>query len=385
MTTTHKVIFYPVSNGDTSQIVLSGGRRILFDFCHRQNGQAESSPHIDLKARLKDELNSANRDYFDVVAFTHADTDHICGSTDFFELQHAAKYQGEGRIKIRELWMPAAMLLETAVNEKQQEEFVILRQEARHRLLEGEGILVFSKPPALVEWLEAKLKDRGEPASARDHLFVDAGTIVKGFSLGADGVEFFCHSPFIKHCESGENVLRNEAALIFNVRFVADGSTYDFLQIGDSEWAVLEDIVEITRFHGNDDRLEWDLFNIPHHCSYLALSDTKGEKETVPKPLVKELLLQGRRDAYLVSSSFPIDEAKEAHDQALPPHTQAKQAYVSHLAEVGGRKLLVTMEEPNTNKPEPLQFEFSRQGLARIKGFVAGAVATASAKPLRAG
>ena len=39
---------------------------------------------------------------------------------------------------------------------------------------------------------------------------------------------------------------------------------------------VLEDVVRITRDHGKDDRLRWDLYNIPHHCSYLALSDDKG-------------------------------------------------------------------------------------------------------------
>jgi len=105
----HQIVFYPVGNGDTSQIVLSQGRRVLFDFCHRTNADNADTPEIDLKKRLKEELDSAGRDYFDVVAFTHADADHIQGSTEFFELQHAAKYQGAGRIKIKQLWVPAAM------------------------------------------------------------------------------------------------------------------------------------------------------------------------------------------------------------------------------------------------------------------------------------
>lgn len=106
--------------------------------------------------RLKDELKRASRDDFDAVAFTHADLDHIQGSTEFFELRHAAKYQGEGRIKIKELWVPAAMLIEEATKDEQSEEFCILRQEARHRLLEGTGILVFSRPKLLIEWLHEK-------------------------------------------------------------------------------------------------------------------------------------------------------------------------------------------------------------------------------------
>lgn len=386
MATTHKVIFYPVSNGDTSQIVLSSGRRILFDFCHRKNGEDDGHPHIDLGSRLKEELNKVARDYFDVVVFTHADTDHICGSVDFFELNHAEKYQGDDRIKIKELWVPAAMLLETAANGKQKEEFVILRQEARHRLKEGKGIRVFSKPPTLIEWLTPALEERGELPSARDHLFVDAGTVVDGFSLTADGVEFFCHSPFIKHCENGNDVLRNEAALIFNIRFLADGLTFDFLQVGDSTWDVLEDMVNTSRYHNNNDRLAWNLFNVPHHCSYLALSDEKGEKETTPKPLVKELLLQGKSGACLVSSSFPITNSEGAFIQTQPPHIQAKQSYIRYMNQVGGRKFYVTMEEPNTKKPEPLEFEIGKYGLSRMpSGSVVGSFATASTKPLRAG
>ena len=164
MSEKHQIIFYPVGNGDTSQIVLSQGRRVLFDFCHRKKADGDDTPEIDLKTRLKDELAAAGRDYFDVVAFTHADADHIQGSTEFFELQHAAKYQGADRIKIQQLWVPAAMVLENASNDQQSEEFVILRQEARHRLLEGKDILVFSKPQALMDWLVPKLKERGEPA-----------------------------------------------------------------------------------------------------------------------------------------------------------------------------------------------------------------------------
>ncbi|MFO5922206.1 hypothetical protein ACLBSW_31570, partial [Pseudomonas aeruginosa] len=88
--------------------------------------------------------------------------------------------------------------------------------------------------------------------------FIDAGTIVPGFSLASDGVEFFCHSPFIKHCDEGD-IIRNRASLVFNVRFLADGAYYDYLEVGDATWEEMEDIVRTTRYHKNDDRLAWDL------------------------------------------------------------------------------------------------------------------------------
>ena len=376
----HKVIFYPVSNGDTSQIILANGKRLLFDFRHLNQGENDDSPYIDLKKRLREELDEDGRDYFDVVAFTHGDQDHIAHSTEFFELQHAKKYQGNGRIKIDELWVPAAMILETAKSDQQSNEFVIWRQEARHRLIKGEGIQVFSKPDKLKNWLE----DQGISLESRLHLITDAGSLAKGFSLTVDEVEFFCHSPFIKHCDEGDD-LRNSAALIFQVCFVVNGTRTDYFAIGDSDYEVLEDIVNISKARGNDNRLDWDLFNVPHHCSYRALAPEKGDKETISTEKVEHLLLHGKPDAYMVSSSEPIKDTDEAYKQEQPPHIQAKKAYVRYLKKVNGRKLLVTMEEPTTKKPAPLIFEITGSGCRLIVKTVAGSAAMITSRPTRVG
>jgi len=379
----HDIIFYPVGNGDTTQIITANRRRILFDFNHCKAAEDAADPRIDLHKHLKRELSEAKRDYFDLVAFTHADLDHICGSTNFFELRHSGAYQGGDRTKINELWVPAAMLIEEVRRDQLSDEFALWRKEARHRLLDGKGIKVFSHPEEVDKWLHPALKERGESTDSRDHLFVDAGTVVNTFSLAADGIEFFTHSPFIEHCEDGDFV-RNDASLVFNVRLAADGAYYDFLQIGDSSWEVLEDIVRITKYHGNEDRLRYDLFNIPHHCSYLCLSDKKGDKETIPKPGVKELLLSGKKNAYIVSSSYPIPNSKDMYEEVQPPHIQARNAYESHLAQVGGRTFVVTMEEPNAAKPSPLTFEVSVGGVSWIKA-IAGAPAILTSSPPRAG
>ncbi|HPF60242.1 MAG TPA: hypothetical protein PK820_15855, partial [Candidatus Competibacteraceae bacterium] len=119
--------------------------------------------------------------------------------------------------------------------------------------------------------------------------------------------------------------------------------------------------------HKNEDRLAWDLYNIPHHCSYLALSDEKGDVETTPKPLVKELLLAGKEGAYIVSSSHPIEDTRAGREQIQPPHIQAKKCYKRYLDKVGGSKFLVTMEEPNKGKPEPLVFKIESNGITLEK------------------
>lgn len=219
----------------------------------------------------------------------------------------------------------------------------------------------------------------------RRHLITDAGQIVPDFKLEKDEVEFFCHSPFIKHVDSGDD-LRNEAALIFNIRFKQGNTTFDYLLIGDSEWEVLEDIVRISKKHGNEDRLEWDLFNIPHHCSYLALSDEKGEKETTPKNLVEELLQKGRINSYMVSSSNEIKNDSAAYKQTQPPHIQAKNCYKKYMKKNDGANLYVTMEEPNTTSPEPLIFEIKGNGLIReSKAALAAPIAITSNPTPRSG
>lgn len=371
----HRIVFYPVGNGDTSQIILESGKRILMDYRHRKKTEEGEGPEINLKTRLKQELKDAGRDSFDVVAFTHADADHIENSTEFFELWHAAKYQGEGRVKIDTLWVPAAMILEAGTNGQQSSEFVIWRQEARHRLKEGRGVRVFSKPEKLKDWLE----ENGLTLESRRHLITDAGQLAPDFNLETDGVEFFCHSPFIKHVDEGDD-LRNAASLIFNVRLRSGMATYDYLAVGDSEWCVLEDIVATTKAHGNMDRLAWDLYNIPHHCSYLALSDVKGEYETIPKPGVEEILLSGKDGAYIVSSSCPIHDTKEGREQTQPPHIQAKKCYETYRKKTGGAKFLVTMEEPNASKPEPLEFKVDSQGLS-LSRVAASAASVIISKP----
>ena len=171
------------------------------------------------------------------------------------------------------------------------------------------------------------------------------------------------------------------------MRFRADGAHYDYLEIGDATWEEIEDIVRTTRYHKNDDRLAWDLYNIPHHCSYLALNEEgqKGDNETEPKPLVKELLLQGKRDAYIVSCSKPIPDANDSYEQVQPPHIQARKAYERYLKEVSGRKFLVTMEEPNGNKPEPIVFEIASGGVTWKRSASIGAPAIIVSRPPRAG
>lgn len=92
-----------------------------------------------------------------------------------------------------------------------------------------------------------------------------------------------------------------------------------------------------------------------------------------------------KRDAYVVSCSRPVPDERTAYQQTQPPHIQARKAYERYLNEIGGRKFLVTMEEPNASKPEPIVFEITDGGVTwKRLGFV-GAPAIVTSRPSRAG
>jgi hypothetical protein len=169
------------------------------------------------------------------------------------------------------------------------------------------------------------------------------------------------------------------------VRFDVEGNRYNYIAVGDSKHDVLDDIVSTTLRHNHPNRLDWDLFNIPHHCSYLALGPDKGDIETEPTEKVKELLLHAQADAYLVSSSHPVSDIKDAYVRDQPPHIQARNTYENYLKHVNGRKFLVTMEVPNANKPEPITFEITSGGITMKRTVSIGAAAIVVTRPPRAG
>ena len=337
----HKLKIYPLGNADCCLIDLENGQKILFDFADVGDSENDDDLRIDLPKALREDLEDANKDFFDIVAFTHADEDHIKGFSEFFYLEHAEKYQDDDRIKINTLWVPAAIILEKSPST---DDHKLLRAEARHRLKEGSGIRVFSKPEALKEWLEEqdlKLEDREE-------LITHAGVTVPGYKKSSEGVEFFVHAPFSDSIED-DVIERNDAALVVQATFQYENVETLLILGSDITHEVWNDIVRVTQHYNRDDRLKWDIFKISHHCSYTALSDTKGITKTTPVEKVKWLFEQGHDRAILVSTSEPIP----SEDTTQPPHMQAANYYKEVAEDLDG-VFKVTMEHPKESDPEPL-------------------------------
>lgn len=185
----HRVTFFPSGNADTCALALAGGQRLLFDFADKHDPTDPADKRAELSKILKGEMDGAERANFDVVAFTHLDDDHIKGASTFFWLRHSSKYQSADRMKIDDLWVPAAIIVD---DECETEDAAVIRAEARHRLRQKEGIRVFSRPQVLEQWL----KKEGMILEDVQHLVTDAGQTVPGWTMSEQGAEFFIHSPF---------------------------------------------------------------------------------------------------------------------------------------------------------------------------------------------
>jgi hypothetical protein len=376
---TAKLTFHPLGNADCTRIDLADGQKMLIDYADMRNAADPADKRIDLPAELKNDLRAAKRSDYDVVCYTHLDDDHCCGSSEFFWFDHAKKYQGEGRIKIKELWVPAAAILEDGCEDSAR----VIRQEARHRLREGYGIRVFSRPQKLKEGLEKQ----GLTLESRAHLIMDAGQFVPGYSMfGPERVQFFIHSPFGWRQNENEVVDRNQDSVVFQATFLEGSRETRALFMSDIDHESIGQIVKTSKRHGNDDRLLWDIFKVPHHCSYTAIGPEKGENETKPTDEVKWLCeTQGQERHTMMSTSWSIPVNGSAEDEDVqPPHRQAA-AYYERVARQKDGQFKVTMDLPSASKPKPTTIEITDRGARLLTVSATVGAASIISTPARAG
>ena len=370
---TAKVRFFPIGNADTC-VIDTGGRKFIFDYAAPQP-QGGDDRRIDLAETLSAEFTKEKRSTADVVSFSHLDTDHFAGASEFFYLEHAKKYQGEGRVHMKEMWVPAAAILESKWD--QSKEGRIIQAEARHRLKQGKGIHVISKPEFLTDWL----KDQGIDPQSRNHLIVGAGSLMPGFSLLDSGIEFFVHAPFADQRDESE-VDRNGESSVFHITIKDGSGNVRLLLTGDTPYDVLGRIVETSERVGNDDRLYWDIVKVPHHSSYSSLGPEKGKNVTVPVPSVRRLYEEYAKDGGIIVSPSKVIPSS---DETQPPHKQAAE-YYRRVAKKTEGNFVVTMEHPTKKDPKPVNLNVSGLGqgvaLHRAASSLSGAV---YAQPPRAG
>jgi hypothetical protein len=375
---TAKITFFPLGNADTLRLDLADGRKVLIDYANMRCADDDADRRCDLPKELRRDLSRARKNNFDAVCITHLDDDHCKGFGEFFWLEHAKTYQTDDRIRIDELWVPAAAILEDNLDGDAR----LVRSEARDRLKKGKGVRVFSRPDHLKNWMEKE----GIDFESRRHLIVDAGTLVPGYTKeGPAQAEFFVHSPFGWRQNDQTVIERNENSIVMQATF-REGNEDSYALLGsDANHECIADIVQISRKHGNEDRLQWDLMKLFHHCSYLSIGPERGTDETVATEDVQWLFeTQGRPGAIIVSPSWPIPAKGSKEDSdAQPPHRQAANHHRRVVEELGGQ-FTVTMERPSKSAPAPFAYEITRLGIGPVIEAPMIAAAAASSTP-RAG
>ena len=339
-----KFTVYPLGNAETCLLELNNGSKMLFDYAAMNDGST-----TDNRFDIAKELSPIEE--FEVVMFSHAHEDHTKGASDFFYLDHAKKYQTDGRSRIKELWVSAAFLLDTDL--KNNSDAKIIRAEARYRLKNGYGIKVFASPDSLSDWLEEQDISYDDVSE----LIVHAGDIVDLPDTLSDEIQIFVHAPFSEDSEEVQD--KNDPSIILQVRVFNSGRETNILITGDTPYQVLDKIVEITQANENEGFLAWDIYDIPHHCSYTGLNkkEEKDVRVITPTENVQWLLKQSGKGAYMVASCDQVTE------ETSPPHMCAKRAYEKYSK--NDVSLCITMEHTSykSTVPTPIRFEIDDMGL----------------------
>jgi hypothetical protein len=362
------VTAFNLGNADSTLVQLNSGKVVLIDYANTKTEDPD-----DLRCDLPKELNSrVQKDHFDVVAFTHADLDHVKGFADYFYLEHAAKYQGGDRKKITDLWVPANVILEQGCEDESR----ILREEARYRLRERKGVKIFSAGEKLKAWLEKEKI----PYEDVKHLIVHAGSEVPGWDSSNSELSVLALAPFAYTIDEDTEIDRNDACLVLQLTF---GNTQRTrcLMLADANWELLHEIVSLSERFNSADKLDWDILHIAHHISYLSLSPEKGETQTEPVDPVRKLMEEhSRKKCIMIAPSNPVPSS---YDTQQPPHRQAYNYYQSVAALKEG-ELQVTMSFPSEGSPKPMEIVINNYGATLLKTVVTSSFVT-DRKPPKAG
>ncbi len=284
-----------------------------------------------------------------VFVLTHPHNDHIQGFPNTFYVGNPANYSKKDRenslIIIDELWFAPKIFNHKA--DEITDAALIFKEEAERR------IDLYKSGEDARELPGNRLRLIGATGNMDCSGLEDIRTL-PGETLNLingdvkDDFRFFVFAP-VKRDSDGDGIEPNNTSIVMQARFDVDGQEEAVRALfgGDAESPVWQRIVD----RNEDENLSWDLLLTPHHCSWSVFNDNGDE----PVDEVLHLLEQKREGAYIVASSKPI---KDNDDN--PPSYKAKKRYVEAVGEDHFR---CTGEKPSEEKPEPVYFVMSKNGV----------------------
>ncbi len=354
--------FYPVDNADNILIKLIDDSTIQID-CQIREGEenANGVKIFDVKKDLLKELkrDSKNNPFVDLFVLTHPHKDHCFGFEGNYYGGNPDEYSDINRendeIIIGELWVTQQIFLNDLCQQA-----ILIRKEAKRRRE------LFEKDPKKADTYGNRIRIIGynDLDKTVEGLHYTPGTIVNKFNgKVSDFIEFFIHAPFKSDLVIGRAEKdHNSTSIIFQASFRLAKGGHTITRAlfgGDADHYKWEKVLRISESNNNQDKLMWDIFLSPHHCSWSFFNDRPYEDNKTPKDYALELLDYRQGNAYVVASCVKIED-----DDNNPPHHQAKEQYVK---KVGSGYFRNTAINKSSLAPEPLEFVIEVNGIKLTK------------------
>ncbi len=369
---TAKVTFFRVDNGDMTLVETNGGHRILVDTNIRDDADDPDGKHPDVAAQLRKRLKRDNqgRYYVDAFVLSHPDQDHCNGLCDHFHLGPPADFpKNSDKILIREMWSS-----ERVISRAERLKDRPLCNDAKAFVKEYRRRIDLARAGKSVGTGDRALRigdlDQTDSASLRAVSF-GVDDVIKTVNGEEDSwLECRVRGPLQKGANEAEEdlIAKNRSSVILQIALAAGHNTEAvvFLTGGDAEVEIWKRLWQ--RHKATPTKLEYDILQTPHHCSWHSLSADSigdlGDKAKVD-PDARSALGQARKGAFIVASSKPIKD-----DDDDPPSHRAKKEYEG-LAESAGGAFLCVTEHNGEKSEEPVEFEVATSGAVLVKGTAA--------------
>lgn len=313
------VYFWPVGTGDSTTFVVRPNE-VMFqvDLRHSQKSEDEETDCAPVIDYLEEHLPKVNgRPYLSAFAITHPDKDHIQGFEELLE-----------RVTVGELWFSPRIFREHDDEpDSLSNDAKAFRDEAHRRVtatVEAGGDPGAGDRVRIVGWDD--LLDEEHYQGFPPEFFSVPGDVVE--SLDGDDLtgEFrvVIHGPFKQG--SDEDVGdRNDTSLAMQVVFGDDPSAGGVLLFGDHKYPVIRKIFDVTKAHGNEANLRWQVLLAPHHCSKSVMYQDENGKLVLKQDMLDDFGENQVEAGYIVASANCIPSSNKDGDN--PPHAIAKARY----------------------------------------------------------
>lgn len=353
----HKIKFYPVGNGDNVLVALSDNTTIMID-CQFLNC-AETSDGVtvyDVKSDILKEIQKDrnNNPYVDLFINTHPHDDHCKGFETHFYTGAPDDYtkadRDNNKIIIGELWVT-----QMAFSNNLCSDGGAIRREAKRR----KKLFDDNSPEKNRRGNRIKIIGYNANNEYNSDLHYIPGTTVSTINGSTSPyVSIFIHAPFKSDLVRGQaDKDCNAASIVAQMSFSQTpygNVVSQFIFGGDADHYVWEKVLEKSKHNNNENKLNWDLFLAPHHCSWSFFNDRPQKDNPTPQDYSLEFLDYRNQGGHVIASSKKI-ENKEPN----PPHYAAKEEYEK---KVGSSRFKNTALHVDEKAPQPLVYIIDENG-----------------------